>query len=133
MLASMLHIYSFSSHYATLWDQHEKCITMILFASSFLNANQTKNNVNSASASSALTLISHRSYSTHTANRHLCGSGERNAKQRRPNVSFGKTMMQTLELQWLVKRHVSRRSDIEQWRNQAWSFSHYWVTLVWRH
>jgi len=29
-------------------------------------------------------------------------------------VSFGRTMMQALELLQLVKRHVYRRSDIEQ-------------------
>ena len=34
--------------------------------------------------------------------------------QMRTKVSFGRTMMQTLELLRLVKRHTSRRSDVEQ-------------------
>ena len=42
-------------------------------------------------------------------------------------------MMRALELQWLVKRHISGRSDVEQWRNQAHSFSGCQVTLAWRH
>jgi len=49
-----------------------------------------------------------------TANRHLCGSGERNGEQRKTWVSFGRTMMQALELQQLVKRQISGRSDVEQ-------------------
>ena len=36
----------------------------------------------------------------HTANRHLCGNGE---AQRRTKGSFGKTMMQALELLQLAK------------------------------
>jgi len=39
-------------------------------------------------------------------------------------VSFGRTMIQVLELLQLVKRYVLRQSDVEQWRNQACSFSH---------
>ena len=39
-------------------------------------------------------------------NRHLRGKGERNGIQRRIKVSFGRTMMQALELLWLTKRHV---------------------------
>jgi len=42
-----------------------------------------------------------------TANSHLRGSGERNGAQRKTKVSFGRTMMQALELLQLVKRHVS--------------------------
>ena len=38
---------------------------------------------------------------------HLRSSGERNGAQRRTKVSFGRTMMQALELLRLVKRHVS--------------------------
>ena len=34
--------------------------------------------IKSAPASSVLTLVSHRSYNTRTANHRLCGSGERN-------------------------------------------------------
>ena len=34
--------------------------------------------------------------------------------QRRANVSFGRTMMQALELLQLAKRHVSGQSDVEQ-------------------
>jgi len=66
-----------------------------------------KNDVRSSSASSALTLVLHRSHNVHTANRHLCGSGGRNGAQRRTKVSFSRTMMQALELLRLVKRHIS--------------------------
>ena len=48
------------------------------------------------------------------ANRYLRSSGERNGEQRRTKVSFGRTMMQALELQRLAKRHISGRSDVEQ-------------------
>jgi len=48
-------------------------------------------------------------------------------------VSFGRTMMQALELLQLAKRHISRQSNIDRWRNQACSYSHYQVMLVWRH
>jgi len=58
---------------------------------------------------------------------------ERIGVHRRTKVIFGKTMMWALELLQLVKRHISGWSDIEQWRNQACSYSHYQVTLVWRH
>ena len=68
-----------------------------------------------------------------TANRHLRSSGERNGEQRRTKVRLGRTMMQGLELQRLVKRHISGRADVEQWGNQAHSISGYRVMLVWRH
>ena len=45
-------------------------------------------------------------------------------------VSIGRTMMLALELQWLAKRHISGRSNVELWRNQAHSLSGYWVTLI---
>ena len=51
---------------------------------------------------------------TYTANRHLRGKGERNGVQRRTKVSFGRTIIRALELQWLTKRHISRQSDVEQ-------------------
>jgi len=59
---------------------------------------------------SAITKVarsSMESRSSATTNCHLCGSGERNGEQRRANVSFGRTMMQALELLQLVKRHIS--------------------------
>jgi len=40
-----------------------------------------------------------------TANHFLRGKGERNGVQRRIKVSFGRTMMQALELLQLAKRH----------------------------
>ena len=88
---------------------------------------QAQNNVRSTPASSALTLVLHRSHNMHITNRHLRGSGERNGAQRRTKVSF---MMQVLELLWLAKRHISRWSNAKQWRNQACSFSHYQVTAL---
>ena len=94
---------------------------------------QAKNNIWSAPAGSALTLVSNRSHNAHTANHHICAKGERNGVQRRTKVIFGKTMMWTLELLRLAKTHISGRNDVEQWRNQACNYSHYWVMLVWRH
>ena len=48
---------------------------------------QTKINVRSASASTALAQVLHQSCNTRTANHHLRGCGERNGAQRR---SFGR-------------------------------------------
>jgi len=81
----------------------------------------------------AVTKSSMKPWSGANTNRHLRSSGERNGEQRRTKVSFGRTMIKALELQRLVKRHISGWSDIKQWRNQAYSFSSYQVTLVWRH
>ena len=67
-----------------------------------------------ASAIAAVTKSSMKPRSNTTANCHLHGSEERNGEQRRTKVSFGRTMMQALELQRLVKRHISGRSDVEQ-------------------
>ena len=50
---------------------------------------QARNNVWSAPAGSALTLVSHRSPNARTENRHLCAKGERNGVQK----TFDKTMM----------------------------------------
>ena len=66
------------------------------------------------SAITAVSKVSMKPRSVTTANRHLHGSGERNGEQRRTKVSFGRTMMQALELQQLAKRHISGRSDVEQ-------------------
>jgi len=59
-----------------------------------------------------------------------CGKGEKNGAQRRTKVS---SMMQALELLQLAKRLILGWSSVKQWRNQACSYSHYQVTLVWRH
>jgi len=74
---------------------------------------QARNNVRSAPASSALTLVSHRSHNVRTTNRHPCSKGERNGVQRRTKVSFGRTMMRALELLWLAKKHIPGRTDVE--------------------
>jgi len=68
---------------------------------------QAKNNVRSTPASTVLAQVSCRSHNTHTTNRHLCSSGERNGAQRRTKVSSGKTMMQALGLLWFAKKHIS--------------------------
>ena len=108
---------------------------MLHFASSSSNVwltFQAKNNAKSTPACTALTYkVLHQIHNACTANRYLRGKGERDTVQRRTKVSFGRTMMQALELQWLSKRHVSGRSDVEQWRNQGCSYSSYRVTLVW--
>ena len=65
-----------------------------------------KNNVRNAPASSALTLVLHRSHNTRTANRHLYVKGERNGAQRRTKINFGRTMMQALEPLQLAKTHI---------------------------
>jgi len=82
------------------------------------------------SAITAVTKSSMKPQSGATTNRHL---SERNGEHRRTKVSFGRTIIRELELQQLTKRYISGRSDVEQWINQAHSFSGYRVTLVWRH
>ena len=66
------------------------------------------------SAVTAVTKSSMKPRSSTTINRHLDNSEERNGKQRRSKVNFGKTMMRALELQRLVKRHISGRSNVKQ-------------------
>jgi len=56
------------------------------------------NDVRSTSASTTLAEVSHQSHYACTENCYLRGSEERNGAQRRTKVSFGKTMMQALEL-----------------------------------
>ena len=60
--------------------------------------NTCKNNIRSAPAFSSLAVVSHRTHNVCTADRNLRGKGERNGVQRRIKVSFGRTMMQALEL-----------------------------------
>jgi len=59
------------------------------------------------SAITAVTKSPMKPQSGATANRHLRGSGEENGEYRSTKVSFGRTMMRALELQWLAKRHIS--------------------------
>ena len=88
--------------------------------------------LNTSAITAVTTKSSMKPRSSATTNHHLCRRGERNGEQSRTKVSFGRTMMQALELLWLMKRHVSGWSDAEQWRNQAHSPSGYWVMLVWK-
>ena len=92
-----------------------------------------KDSVIKPSAIAAVTKSSMKSWSSATANCHLCCSGKRNGEQRVTKLSFDGTMMQALELLRLAKRHVSGWSGIEQWRNQAHSLSSYRIRLFWRH
>ena len=66
------------------------------------------------SAITAVTKSSMKPQSGATANHHLYGSGERNGEQRRTKGSIGRTMIRALELQWVVKRHILRQSDVDQ-------------------
>ena len=45
----------------------------------------------------------------------------------------GKSMKNALYVLQYAKRHLSGRSDVKQWKDQARSLSRYRVTLVWRH
>ena len=46
----------------------------------------------------------------------------------------GKSMKNALYVPlWYTKRHLSGRSNVKQWKNQACGLSRYRVTLVWRH
>jgi len=49
------------------------------------------------------------------------GSGERNGAQRRTQVSFGKTMIQALNIAVAVekKRHISGQSDVEKCKKSS--------------
>ena len=62
-----------------------------------------KNSMLNTSAITAVTKSSMKPRSGATTNRHLRGSGERNGEQRRTKVTFGRAMMQALEL-----LHISR-------------------------
>ena len=42
----------------------------------------------------------------------------------------GRAMAQALDKLWLVKRHISGQSDVEQYKNQTHSLSDYQVTLA---
>jgi len=66
-----------------------------------------KDSVLNTSAIAAVIKSSMKPQSCATANRHLHGSEERNGEERKTKVSFGRTMMRALELQWLAKRHIS--------------------------
>ena len=95
------------------------------FVSSYFGQHSMqKNSIRSAPASTAPIQVLHRSRNARTANRHLCGCGERNGAQRRTKVSVARTMILALELPQLAKRHTSGRSNVELGRNHACSVSH---------
>jgi len=77
-----------------------------------LDVMKTVPEYNSTLPSSAFTQVSHWSHNTHTANRHLAVV-EKGTAQRRTKVSFDRTMMQALELLWLVKKYILGGSDID--------------------
>jgi len=89
----------------------------------FIERFKQKDNMISTSAITAFTNSSMKSGSGATANCYLCSSGEKNGKQRRIKLSFGRTMMQALKLLRLAKRCVLARSNVEQGRNKAHSLS----------
>ena len=82
------------------------CFISFIVLGTCWEAFKAKNNVRSTPTSSALTLVLHRSHYAQTANRHLHCKGEKNGAQRTTKVSFGRTMMQALELLQLVKMHI---------------------------
>jgi len=107
-------------HAHLLYRFKSGCITWLLLCLSLAvrtcyATSQAENNIRSAPASSALTVVLHWSYSELTANHCVRAKEERNRVQRRTKVSFGRTMMQAPELQ-LAK---GTWSNIEQWRNQG--------------
>ena len=113
------HLYNQSSNYSLIVKAHASFINLKVGVTLDCNVSlrfvllpalrilwaafQAKNNVRNAPASSALTLVSYLGHNTHAANHHLCSSGERNGAQSRTKVSFGRTMMQALELLQLEK------------------------------
>ena len=74
-------------------------LRFVFSSSNTLGNIPTKNNLRSAFARTALAQVSHQSHNVCTANR---GSGEKNGAQMRTKVSFGRTMMQALELRTAV-------------------------------
>ena len=73
-----------------------------------------KDSVLNTSAITAVTKSSMKPRGSATTNRHIRGSGERNGQQRRTKVSLGRTMIRALKWQWLAKRHISGRSNVEK-------------------
>ena len=73
----------------------------------FAEGSKQKDSVLNTFAITAVTKVSMKPRSSATANRHLRGSQERNGEQRRTKISFGRTMMRALKLQWLAKRLIS--------------------------
>jgi len=122
-------IYCLKSGYAT-WSRVSLRFISLPALRTLWVTFQAKNNVKNAPASTELTQVSHFSHNASTANHHLSASGERNGAQKWTKVSFGRTMMQALALLQLVKRHIFEWNNIEQWRNQACSYSHYWDTYT---
>ena len=92
---------------------------------------QTKDSVRHTSAITAVTQFSMKPWRGITLNCHLRSRGKRNGAHWSTKASFGRTMMQALELLRLAKRHFLGQSDEDQWRNQACSLSHFWVPRVW--
>jgi len=45
----------------------------------------------------------------------------------------GKSLKNALDVLRCAKRHISGRSDVKQWKNQAHTVSCYWVMLIWKH
>ena len=86
---------------------------------------QANNSIRSTTASIASTQVSNWSHNVCTANCHLHDSVERAIQ--RTKVSFDRTMMYTLTLLRLVKKYILGQSGVEQWRNWAYSYSHYQV------
>ena len=88
-------------------------------------------NLRNTSAITAVTKSSIKPRRGTAVNLHLRSYWERKRTQRRNKKDKGNTMMHTLKLLCLVKRHISGRSDNDQWRNQACSLNCFWITLVW--
>ena len=82
---------SFSDLKVNLLLDHDVSLHFVLLLA-FQATFQAENNVRSTPASSTLTLVLYRRHNTHTANRYLHGSGERNGAQRKTKVSFGRTI-----------------------------------------
>ena len=115
------------------WKGEQAIMLCFQWCLTFYKMFQAKDSVRNTSAITAVTNSSMKSWCSTTANRHLRSSGQRSAEQRRTKVSFSRTMMQALELLQLAKRHILGQSDEDQWKDQAYSLSHFWVMLVWRH
>ena len=91
---------------------------------------QTKNSIRRAPAGSALFKSCTEAIKRAPQNLYLSSSWERNEALRRTEVNFDGANVGAAVVG--EKAQLGTKQRYKQWRNQAWSYSHYRVMLVWK-